>query len=449
MGILMNDKKAISVEKVTKCYQLYDSANDRLKEALHPFNKKYHSTFYAVKDISFDVERGEKVGIIGTNGAGKSTLLKMITGVLTPSSGNIILNGKVASLLELGAGFNPELSGVENIYLNGTLMGFTKNEMDNKFDDIVNFADIGEFIYQPAKKYSSGMFARLAFSVAINVEPDVLIIDEALSVGDMAFQAKCMAKMKDMTDKGVTLLFVSHDISAVQSLCDRAVFIDNGSIVKVGDVDSVTSLYMEIQREKNNEYVSKSKLESKKSKNTENIIDSSSMTTSNKRLSKYNLDLSGNKVLSGKVSGNMKCSILDYKILDHNGLESDDFISNEKYSLQLAIKFNDNLDSFCVVAPIRSLNGVQEIGVSTVADKFTFPAVKKDEIYIVEINSIMNIQYGVYNLVLSIEIPIEPNVVHEFAYILENCKTFKVVWDELKFPMKFYTPGEVSYEKVR
>jgi len=443
----MNEKNSISVENVTKFYQLYNSANDRLKEALNPFNKKYHTTFYAVKDISFEVKKGEKVGIIGTNGAGKSTLLKMITGVLTPSSGKIVLNGKVASLLELGAGFNPELSGVDNIYLNGTLMGFSRDEMDNKFNEIVNFADIGEFIYQPAKKYSSGMFARLAFSVAINVEPDVLIIDEALSVGDMAFQAKCMAKMKDMTDRGVTLLFVSHDISAVQSLCDRAVFIDNGSVVEVGDVDQVTSHYMEIQREKNNEYVSKTKVNQTGS--ARKTIDHSSLNiVSDGSLLKCDLDLSGSKLLPGKVSGNLKCTILDYKLLDHNGIESEVFISNEKYTIQLAIKFNDNLDSFCIVSPIRSLNGVQEIGVSTVADKFTFPAVKKNDIYIVEISSIMNIQYGVYNLVLSVEIPIEPNVVHEFAYILENCQTFKVIWDELKFPMKFYTPGEVSYEKI-
>jgi len=443
----MNDEKAISVESVTKFYQLYNSAHDRLKEALNPFKKKYHNTFYAVKDVSFDVGKGEKVGIIGTNGAGKSTLLKMITGVLTPSEGNIVVNGKVASLLELGAGFNPELSGVDNIYLNGTLMGFTRIEMDNKFADIVRFADIGEFIHQPAKKYSSGMFARLAFSVAINVEPDVLIIDEALSVGDMAFQAKCMAKMKEMTDRGVTLLFVSHDISSIQSLCDRAVFIDNGSIVKIGDVDSVTSLYMEIQREKNNEYVSKVK--STSVGNIQEVTEPSSLVTvSNCNIDKFDLDLTGDKILTGKLSGNMKCTILDYKLLDHNGIESDEFISNEKYSIQLAIKFNEDLDSFCIVSPIRSLNGVQEIGVSTAVEKFTFPSVKKDDIYIVEIESIMNIQYGIYNLVLSIEIPIESNVIHEFAYILENCKTFKVVWDELKFPMKFYTSGEISYEKI-
>ena len=179
---------AIKVKNLTKLYHLYNKPQDRVKEALNPFKKSYHHDFYAMNDVTFEIKKGETVGIIGKNGAGKSTLLKMITGVLTPTSGEVEVNGKIASLLELGAGFNPEMTGIENIYLNGTIMGFTKEEMDSKVDAILEFADIGEFIYQPVKMYSSGMFARLAFSVAINVEPDALIVDEALSVGDMAFQ---------------------------------------------------------------------------------------------------------------------------------------------------------------------------------------------------------------------------------------------------------------------
>ena len=190
----MNKNTAIKVTNLSKVYKLYDKPADRLKESLHPLKKKYHKEFYALNDVSFEIKKGETVGIIGKNGAGKSTLLKIITGVLTPSGGHVHVNGRIASLLELGAGFNPEYTGVENIYLQGTLMGYTKEEMESKIQAILDFADIGDFVYQPVKSYSSGMFARLAFAVAINVEPDILIVDEALSVGDVFFQNKCFKK---------------------------------------------------------------------------------------------------------------------------------------------------------------------------------------------------------------------------------------------------------------
>lgn len=205
---------AISVKHLTKVYKLYNQPIDRLKEALNPFKKSYHKDFYALNDVSFEIKKGETVGIIGKNGAGKSTLLKIITGVLTPTSGSVQVNGKIASLLELGAGFNPDYTGLENIYFQGSLMGYTREEMESKVDDILTFADIGEFIHQPVKTYSSGMFARLAFSVAINVEPDILIVDEALSVGDMAFQAKCFNKFKEFQRLNKTILFVTNSTRA-------------------------------------------------------------------------------------------------------------------------------------------------------------------------------------------------------------------------------------------
>ena len=195
---------AIKVSHLTKVYKLYDKPVDRLKESLHPLKKKYHKDFYALNDVSFEIKKGETVGIIGKNGAGKSTLLKIITGVLTPSSGHVHVNGRIASLLELGAGFNPEYTGIENIYLQGTLMGYSHSEMESKIDGILAFADIGDFVHQPVKSYSSGMYARLAFSVAINVEPDILIVDEALSVGDMYFQQKCMDKIISMQKNNIT-----------------------------------------------------------------------------------------------------------------------------------------------------------------------------------------------------------------------------------------------------
>ncbi len=241
----MQDNIAISVKNLTKVYHLYDNPKDRLKEALNPFKKSYHHDFYALNDVSFEIKKGETVGIIGKNGAGKSTLLKIITGVLTPTSGEVEVNGKIASLLELGAGFNPEMTGIENIYLNGTIMGFTKEEMDAKVDAILSFADIGEFINQPVKMYSSGMFARLAFSLAINVEPDVLIVDEALSVGDARFQNKCIRKMEKFTlNNKKTILFVTHDMQTVNTFCDKAIWINNGEIVNQGKTIYITKRYL-------------------------------------------------------------------------------------------------------------------------------------------------------------------------------------------------------------
>ena len=241
----MNDNIAISIQNLTKIYHLYDKPQDRLKEALNPFKKSYHHDFYAMNDVSFEIKKGETVGVVGVNGAGKSTLLKMITGVLTQTSGSIETNGKIASLLELGAGFNPEMTGMENIYLNGTLMGFSKEEMDTKVDAILEFADIGEFIYQPAKIYSSGMFARLAFSVSINVDPDILIIDEALSVGDMRFQLKCMDKFNEFREAGKTILFVTHDINSIKRFCTFSLWINNGQLESIGNTDQITDRYMD------------------------------------------------------------------------------------------------------------------------------------------------------------------------------------------------------------
>jgi len=239
-----DDNIAIKVSNLTKIYHLYDKPQDRLKEALNPFKKSYHHDFYAMNNVSFEIKKGETVGIIGKNGAGKSTLLKMITGVLTPTSGTIEVNGKIASLLELGAGFNPEMSGIENIYLNGTLMGFTKDEIDTKVDSILEFADIGEFINQPVKMYSSGMFARLAFSIAINVEPEVLIVDEALSVGDISFQAKCLRRMEKISQCGVTILFVSHDTQSISKFCKNVIWINDGVIIEKGDPSTIIENFL-------------------------------------------------------------------------------------------------------------------------------------------------------------------------------------------------------------
>ena len=251
----MQNNVAIKVNDLTKFYKLYDKPTDRVKESLNPFGKVYHKEFYALNGVSFAIHRGETIGIIGKNGSGKSTLLKMITGVVTPSSGTIEVDGRISALLELGAGFNPEFTGIENIYMNGTIMGYSKEAMDAKLEAILAFADIGDFVYQPVKMYSSGMFARLAFAVAINVDPDILIVDEALSVGDVFFQNKCFRRFEEMRSNNTTILFVSHDLGAIKMFCDRVLWLKDGEVFMLGDRDEVCAAYMNYQFDCMNEDV--------------------------------------------------------------------------------------------------------------------------------------------------------------------------------------------------
>ena len=234
---------AIKVENLTKIYKLYEKPMDRMKEALSLSKNRYSREHYALRDLSFEVKKGDTVGILGTNGSGKSTLLKIITGVLTPSMGSLEINGKISALLELGAGFNPEYTGMENIYLNGTMMGYSREQMEKRVQSIIDFADIGDFINQPVKTYSSGMFARLAFAVAINVDPEILIVDEALSVGDVRFQTKCINKMKELKEKGTTILFVSHATEQIKRFCTKALWINKGKIVEQGESSEIVDRY--------------------------------------------------------------------------------------------------------------------------------------------------------------------------------------------------------------
>lgn len=258
---------AIEVRDISKKYKLYDSNQDRLRETFDFIkHRKYHKEFNALNKISFSINKGETVGIIGTNGSGKSTLLKIITGVLTQTEGEVFINGRISALLELGAGFNPEYSGLENIYLNGTIMGISREEMQKRVEHIIDFSGIGDFIYQPVKTYSSGMFARLAFSVAINVDPDILIVDEALSVGDMAFQEKSITKMKELRDKGTTILFVTHSLPLVRNFCQRAIWIDKGELLQDGDADRICDNFQmfmaeeeEIQKQNSKQIITQEK----------------------------------------------------------------------------------------------------------------------------------------------------------------------------------------------
>ena len=330
----MTNDIAIKIENLSKIYKIFDKPIDRMKEALHPFHKRYSKDFYALKNISFTLKKGETLGIIGKNGAGKSTLLKIITGVLTPSSGKIQVNGRIASLLELGAGFNPEMTGVENIYMNGTLMGYSKEEMDKRIDNIVSFADIGDFINQPVKMYSSGMFARLAFAVNAFVEPDILIVDEALSVGDNAFQIKCMRRMKELMEGGTTILFVSHDINAIRRFCTKAVWINDGTIKLMGDVNWVVDKYVEFLKIKDVK-VNKKKL---------------------------------------TVNNTMIAEILDINIYTNNGILVDEVSFDMPIFIE--VKYNvlkNNLKNVVLGIALRSIDDEYICGLNTLLDKKNIP----------------------------------------------------------------------------
>ena len=346
----MSDDVAIKVENLTKVYKLYDSPKDRLKEALHPFRKQYHRDFHALKDVSFQVRKGETVGIIGQNGAGKSTLLKLITGVLTPTSGSVRVSGRISALLELGAGFNPEISGLENIFFNGTLLGFSKEEMDAKIDDILEFADIGDFVHQPVKIYSSGMFVRLAFAVAIHTEPDILIVDEALSVGDMMFQAKCYDKIKSLMAKGVTTLFVTHNMNTISSFCSCAYMLDGGKIFTEGDPEDVTLAYYTLQREREH-------ARQKKSKGTSHQVAPASVVKKAPNPAKA-LTHDGEQRY-----GLGTAKIVDYRVFNDKGQESIALQTGKQFSVWMRVVFEGDVENPCLGMMIRNLQGQNLLGI--------------------------------------------------------------------------------------
>jgi ABC-type polysaccharide/polyol phosphate transport system ATPase subunit len=253
----MNNNIAISVKNINKIYRMYRSPSERFKELLHPFNKKYHQEFEALKNINLDIQKGTIFGIIGQNGSGKSTLLQIITGIIRPTSGTVQVNGRVSALLELGAGFHREFTGRENVFMQGMLMRMKREEIEKHFDEILSFADIGEFIDQPVKTYSSGMYARLAFATAINVNPDILIIDEILAVGDDTFQRRCHSKLEEFKNSGKTIIFVSHNLSEISKICNRAILLDRGNILDDGNPEDLVYAYNELSAEREKQYLQK------------------------------------------------------------------------------------------------------------------------------------------------------------------------------------------------
>src|SRR6266700_5241862 len=245
---------ALRVERVSKQYRIYERPGDRLKESLTRGRWKWHREFWALRNIRFEVEAGTTTGIVGPNGSGKSTLLQIVTGTLEPTHGNVWYDGRIAALLELGAGFNPEFTGIENVFMNAALMGFSRKETEQLLPEIKRFAEIGDFVHQPVKTYSSGMYVRLAFATAVATQPQILIIDEALSVGDAVFQHRCLRRIRQMQESGATILFVSHDVSAVKALCSRAILLNSGRVEADGKPSDVLNRYLGLIMEREEAY---------------------------------------------------------------------------------------------------------------------------------------------------------------------------------------------------
>lgn len=371
----MIDDKIIDVNNITKVYKLYHHPLDRLKESLSLSNKQYHKDFYALNNLSFNIKKGEVVGILGKNGSGKSTILKIITGILNQTSGNIKVNGKVTALLELGAGFNPELNGLENIELSTTIMGFSKDEISEKLEEIIEFAQIGEFLYQPIKTYSSGMKARLGFSLAISVEPEILIIDEALSVGDVAFQRKCYAKIEHLCkDDGTTVLFVSHSSSAVKQLCSRAIMLHNGEKVLDGNAKDVVNMYDKFMGDTKLDIVKiKKEYNDKISLDINKIKESQIQNQIN-----YNPNMISQSVTKYTENG---ARISNIKVLNLNNKECNILEFNEEYEYSYTVTFLENNENIKLAMFIKNKTGLEITGKGIPVSEKNILSVKKGQVF--------------------------------------------------------------------
>lgn len=371
----------IEIKNISKIYNLYNKPSDRLKEALFS-RKSRHTEFAALNGVSFNVNKGEILGIIGKNGSGKSTILKIITSVLTPTSGECIVKGKIAALLELGAGFNMEYTGIENIYLNGQMIGFSKDEMDKKLQDIIDFADIGEHIYQPVKTYSSGMFARLAFSVAISVDPDILIVDEALSVGDVFFQNKCYRRFEEFRERGKTILFVTHDMGSVIRYCNRCVLLNAGKKVAEGKPQEMVDLYKRIMVGQWNE-------------NEESSEEASSIQSSNVKNDQLWKDqISTNPDI--EVYGDGRADIIDFGIFSDTGDIGNNVYKGDYYSVKMKVRINeDNLNPIFAFK-LRDIKGTELTGTNTMLEDIDTSQCKKGDIVTITFRQKQYLQPGQY-----------------------------------------------------
>ena len=374
---------AIKIEGLSKLYKLYDKPSDRMKEALGLTRKKKYKEHYALLDIDFEVHKGETVGIIGTNGSGKSTILKIITGVLNPTKGNVEIDGRISALLELGAGFNMEYTGIENVYLNGTMIGFSKEEIDSRLQAILEFADIGEFVNQPVKTYSSGMFVRLAFAVAINIDPEILIVDEALSVGDVFFQSKCYKKFEEFKKQGKTILFVTHDMGSINKYCDRVMLLHKGKKIGEGKPKQMIDLYKKILV---NQY--------------DEADDEHKVVTTTKRagsgLWKEQFPINQ----SIQEYGDKDAQIIDFAIVDDQGDLTNHIDKGTDFAIRMKIIFNKPVKEPIAAFTIKDLKGVEICGTNTMYENEDIGSKEAGTTVSVTFTQGMQLQGGEYLLSL-------------------------------------------------
>lgn len=386
---------AIQVKNVTKMYKLFTRNRDKVRDAFGWYRHKLYKEHYALHDLSFNIKKGETVGIIGTNGAGKSTILKIITGVLTPTSGTVEINGRISALLELGAGFNPEYTGLENVYLNGTMMGFSKEEVDRRLDDILSFADIGDFINQPVKTYSSGMFVRLAFALAINIDPEILIVDEALSVGDVFFQSKCYQKFEDFKKAGKTILFVSHDLSSVSKYCDRVVLLNKGVKLAEGLPKDMIDLYKKLMvHQVDADAILRGDADIHSTTSEKHISDSSDRQKDDWK-SHFSINPNINEYGDGTAE------IIDFAVRDDSGTFSTSIIKGSEFSIQSKVLFHRDVNNPIFTFTIKNLKGEALTGTNTMFEKVNVGDVKEGSVYVATFKQEMNLQGGEYLLSIS------------------------------------------------
>jgi len=359
----LSRETAIEIQHLNKVYKLYGKLRDRLKDAFGI--KSNYTLHYALKDVSFSIGKGETVGIIGTNGSGKSTILKIITGVLHPTSGSCKVNGRISALLELGAGFNQEYNGIENIYLNGTMMGMTDQEIEARIPSILEFADIGEYVYQPVKSYSSGMFVRLAFAVAINIDPDILIVDEALSVGDIFFQAKCYHKFEEFKAMGKTIVFVSHDLSSIAKYCDRVILLNKGDMLGDGNPKEMIDAYKRVLVRQNE---------------------------------------AGGAITADGINANTQqygtgqASIVEAFVEDETGLRNTSILKGSEFTVRMKVHFEERIEAPIFALSIKDAKGTEITGTNTFVEKAFTDAVEAGCDKLISFTQRMDLQGGEYVL---------------------------------------------------
>ncbi len=390
-GTGMDENTAISVRDLSKVYKLYNRSRDRLFESLGmTFGKRLSRDHYALRGVSFDVRKGETIGIIGTNGSGKSTILKIITGVVTPTSGEVKVDGRISALLELGAGFNMEYTGIENIYLNGTMIGFSKEEIDERLQDILDFADIGDFIYQPVKTYSSGMFVRLAFAVAINIDPEILIVDEALSVGDVYFQSKCYRKFEEFRESGKTILFVSHDMGSISRYCDRVVLLNKGEKVAEGSAKDMVDLYKKL-------LVGQLDLETLEAVGHP-APGSAPDQEKDRGEDRWKAQFPANPQINEYGDG--KAQIIAFNILDSEGRSTNAIEKGTPCTILMKVLFNERVDVPIYAFTITDLKGTDITGTNTLFEKVSVPAKEAGQIQEISFTQTLDMHGGEYMLSL-------------------------------------------------